>query len=294
NPRGGHETERYAAEFFNSLPAVIQHRIIQWEGESTAGRTRSRLQITLDALNAIARNLKPLPGRKNLIWISEGFPFSIDPGSTVTAHEYVSGTDYRIQISSTANALFDSQVAIYTIDSRGITSSAFFDPTSRGNDPIGRKQSAIGPRSTITEENANLDSTHASMQEIAERTGGRAFYNTNEIGKAVLESLNDGANFYTLAYSPSNRNWNGKFRRIRIKTGRAGINLRYRLGYFAMPANAGSASEQAAAFSRAMDLNSPASTGILFQAKVLPAVEGQTIVNYAVMSSSLVFQKGQD
>jgi len=296
NPRGGHEAERYEGVWFNSLSARTQESIIRWEGEGTAARTRSRLQITLDALTAIARSLKPLPGRKNLIWVSEGFPFTIDPGNIIEARESVSATNYKVAIASTANALFDSQVAIYPIDSRGMLSPGFYDATSRGYDPIGRKATQIGPTSTTTEENSNLDVTHTSMQEIAERTGGRAFYNRNEIGNAVLESLNDGAVYYSLAYSPTNKNWNGKFRRIHIKT-RDGVKLRYRLGYFAMPVKSASAAEQAAALQRAMDINTPASTGLLFQAKVLgPSSSGgnRLVINYAILASGLSFQKGPD
>ena len=58
--------------------------------------TRDRLQLTLDALNAIAQNLKSLPGRKNLIWVSEGFPFSIEPGTIVNARDHVSGRNYTV------------------------------------------------------------------------------------------------------------------------------------------------------------------------------------------------------
>jgi VWFA-related protein len=295
NPKGGHEGERYTPELYKLLPASAKAAILRWEGEGTAAHTRDRLRTTLAALNFIARNLKPLPGRKNLIWVSEGFPFSIEPGATVNARESVSGRDYKVEVAATANALFDSQVAIYPIDSRGVLTSSVFDAASRGYDAIGRRQTTIGLTSTISEENNNLDVTHTSMQEIAERTGGRAFYNRNEIGNALLESLNDGATYYTLAYSPVNKDWNGRFRHIKIRTERNGVKLRYRLGYFAMPANTGSPSEQAIAFNRAMDINSPASTGVLFQAKVLPpSPENQLVVNYAISPASLSFQKGPD
>jgi VWFA-related protein len=157
------------------LPASAKAAILRYEGAGTASRTRDRLQLTLDALTAIAQNLKSLPGRKNLIWVSEGFPFSIGPGTIVDARDHVSGRNYTVSISSTANALFDSQIAIYPIDSRGIITSDVYDPASRGFDAIGRPQTQIGLTSTVSEENNNLDVVHSSMQEIAERTGGRAF-----------------------------------------------------------------------------------------------------------------------
>jgi len=298
NPKGGHEGERINPIIWGVLPQSAKNAILNFEGEGTASHTRSRLQITLEALNAIARNLKPLPGRKNLIWVSEGFPFSIEPGTTVNAHESVTGRNYTVAIAATANALFDSQVAIYPIDSRGIITSDVYDAASRGFDPIGRPQTQIGIKSTVSEENNNLDVTHTSMQEIAERTGGRAFYNRNEIGNAILESMNDGATHYTLSYSPSNRDWNGRFRRISVRSRRSGVKLRYRLGYFAIqPAAMASRQEQIAAFEHAMDITTPVSTALLFQARVFPPsdkTQNQVVVNYSIAAAGLSFEKGQD
>jgi VWFA-related protein len=297
NPKGGHEGERYPAAFFGSLPEQAKASILRWEGEGTASRTRSRLQITLEALNAIAANLKSLSGRKNLIWVSEGFPFAIDPGNVVQAHESVSGRDYTVAVSKTANALFDSQVAIYPIDSRGMVPSQVYDPASRGFDAIGQGESQIGLKSTVSEQNNNLDTTHGSMQEIAERTGGKAFYNRNEIGNAIVESMNDGATYYTLSYSPSNRDWNGRFRRISVKSKRSGVKLRYRLGYFAIEPATVSRQEQIAAFEHAMDITTPASTALLFQARVFPPsdkTQNQVVVNYSIAAAGLSFEKGQD
>jgi VWFA-related protein len=298
NPKGGHEGERINPVIWGMLPQSAKNSILNFEGEGTASHTRSRLQITLEALNAIARNLKPLPGRKNLIWVSEGFPFSIEPGTTVNAHESVTGRNYTVAIAATANALFDSQVAIYPIDSRGIITSDVYDAASRGFDPIGRPQTQIGIKSTVSEENNNLDVTHTSMQEIAERTGGRAFYNRNEIGNAIVESMNDGATYYTLSYSPSNHDWNGRFRRISVRSRRSGVKLRYRLGYFAIqPVVTMSPQEQIAAFEHAMDIRTPASTALLFQARVFPPsdkTQNQVVVNYSITAAGLSFEKGAD
>ena len=298
NAKGGHEAERYDPVIWAVLPASAKAAILRYEGEGTASRTRDRLQLTLDALTAIAQNLKSLPGRKNLIWVSEGFPFSIEPGTIVDARDHVSGRKYTVSIISTANALFDSQIAIYPIDSRGIVTSDVYDPASRGFDAIGRPQTQIGLTSTVSEENNNLNVVHSSMQEIAERTGGRAFYNRNEIGAAIIESMDDGTTYYTLAYSPANHNWNGKFRRISVKSKRSGVKLRYRLGYFAIqPGTSRSPQEQVAAFAQAMDISSPVSTAILFQARVIPPSEktkNQVVVNYLIPAAGLSFEEGAD
>ncbi|HWF02171.1 MAG TPA: VWA domain-containing protein, partial [Candidatus Angelobacter sp.] len=299
NPKGGHEGARYPPGYYDMVPDEAKAGILRWEGGNTATRTRTRLQITLDSLNAIAANLKNLPGRKNLIWVSEGFPFSIEPGSRVQAHEPVTSQDYTVDVSRTANALFDSQIAIYPIDSRGMVLNQVYDPSTKWVDALGRGESEIGINSTVSEQLGNLDATHTSMQEMAERTGGKAFYNQNEIGKAIVDSMNDGSTYYTLAYSPSNGNWNGKFRHISVKSTRSGVKLRYRLGYFAMQPNAYSnqnEKEQASIFEHAMDISAPASTAVLFHAHIFPPSEktqNQVVVNYSI-AAGLSFKNSPD
>jgi hypothetical protein len=70
------------------------------------------------------------------------------------------------------------------------------------------------------------------MSEIAAQTGGRAFYNTNDLKAAMLQGVEHGANYYTLAYSPRNQKWNGAFRRITVKIDRPRVRLDYREGYY--------------------------------------------------------------
>jgi VWFA-related protein len=300
NPKGGHEAERYPPAFFNVLSEQAKASIRGWEGESTAARTRSRLQITLDALNAIAFNLKPLPGRKNLIWVSEGFPFSIEPGSVVQARDSVSRHNYKVAVSQTANALFDAQIAIYPIDSRGIAGMRVYDASSRGFEPIPDPESQVGIGSTVSEQNNNLNATHTSMQEIAERTGGKAFYNRNEIGNAIVASMNDGGAYYTLGYYPGNHNWNGKFRRIGVKIKRPGARLRHRSGYFALEPAAfahETQAEQARLLNQAMDINALLSTQLLFQARILSPsaqTQNQVVVNYLIDARGIAFTKEAD
>ena len=53
------------------------------------------------------------------------------------------------------------------------------------------------------------------MDEIAEQTGGRAFYNTNGLAQAIATSTNEGSNYYSLSYNPTNTRFDGRVRRIR-------------------------------------------------------------------------------
>jgi len=83
------------------------------------------------------------------------------------------------------------------------------------------------------------------MNEFAERTGGRAFYNTNDIHGAVRKAIDDSRVTYVIGYDPTNANWDGKFREIKIRTSKPGVHLRYRLGYYAIPDEPKTATEEA-------------------------------------------------
>ena len=73
------------------------------------------------------------------------------------------------------------------------------------------------------------------MQSIASLTGGRAHINNNDLEGVIAESMQSGSSYYTLAYRPTAIEWNGKFRKITLKTSRRDVRLLYRSGYYATP-----------------------------------------------------------
>jgi hypothetical protein len=70
------------------------------------------------------------------------------------------------------------------------------------------------------------------MDVLADRTGGKAYYNRNDIDRAVREVFEDGQVTYTLGYYPSEPKLDGSFRDIKVKVNRPGIEVRHRKGYF--------------------------------------------------------------
>jgi hypothetical protein len=75
----------------------------------------------------------------------------------------------------------------------------------------------------------------AAMRVLAERTGGRAFYNNNDLRAAMRRAVDDTRLTYALGYYPSHDSWNGRFREIKVQARRPGLQLHYRRGYFAQP-----------------------------------------------------------
>ena len=74
------------------------------------------------------------------------------------------------------------------------------------------------------------------MIEIANQTGGRAFYNTNDIQSSVRQAIEDSRVTYTIAYYPSDAKADAKYRTIQVKVTRPGVKVRHRRGYFAADA----------------------------------------------------------
>src|SRR5205085_12105199 len=150
----------------------------------------------------------------------------------------------------------------------------------------------------ISNESATRSDSHSTMQELAERTGGKAFFNRNDIDAAIGHSIDDGSTYYTLAYYPENKNWDGKFRKIGVKVDRSGIKVRTRLGYFASDPKGGFDQKQRdAAFAEALDLDFPISTGLLFEAGVVQPsakTDNKLMINFALDPHAIIFERKDD
>ena len=71
------------------------------------------------------------------------------------------------------------------------------------------------------------------MENIAQETGGRAFYSRNGLSDAFASAVNEGAQYYTLAYSPAEIRNDGRYRRIEVTVPSGDYMLAYQRGYFA-------------------------------------------------------------
>lgn len=270
----------------------------EFNQERVAFQTDLRINYTLNALNAIARTLSGFPGRKNLIWVSDAFPLSINPNLQLT-NIFIGTRNYGPQIAQTADSLINAQVAVYPIDARGLLPSPELGAQNSGRDQS-NDGFRVGLGGISHHDPIEMSNVHEAMEEMADRTGGMAFYNTNGIDGAVQKSIEDGSVYYTLAYYPEDKTWNGKFRKIQVKVKRSGVKLRYRLGYFAVePISFTDQNQKQAdsAFETALDLDSPISTGFPFSAQVVPpsAKAPKTVtVNFGADPHAISFEKQTD
>ncbi len=164
---------------------------------------------TIDALESVGHHLAGIRSRKNLIWVSGGFP--------VTAFGGVGKSPVR-EVNRAARSLSDANVALYAVDARGLI------PTFTG---VPGRQTVT----TLSMAQANQD----IMQSVSEKTGGRAFLNTNDIQGAIRRAADEGRTSYVLGFYPTDDRADGRFHRLTVKVNRPDVEVRHREGYFAPP-----------------------------------------------------------
>ena len=239
-----------------------------------------RAEVTLDAMRRLTRMLGGLPGRKNIIWLSGGLPFTLDPDvayngtelaenfqtpmrvtSRFGAQETLTSSQslfYGEKIREIASQMASAQVAIYPIDARGLL---------------------------LTASQTDVD-VQETMREIARQTGGRAFISRNDIDNGIAVAQRDRKGTYTLGYYPTNRKWDHKFRSIDLKVNHPGAEATYRRGYFAVENAHPSDEKLDQALAEAWEDEAP-DTLVVFEAQLSAAEKGKTRVDFLVDANSV-------
>jgi len=210
--------------------------------------TVNRVQATAVVLASIAGHLAELPGRKNLVWVSASFPFQIgtgtaadDPGPGNPAGgpgRSMPGPSsnqryqtFEKEIERASQTLTSADVAIYPVDARGMVGFRNLSPSVRALPRTQTKSRVPAPSAPALGVPSRLNTD--TMEVMADRTGGKAFFNTNDIGGAIRHAIDDADATYVLGYYPTNSQWDGRFREITVDVKRPGAHVRYRKGYFA-------------------------------------------------------------
>jgi VWFA-related protein len=279
---------------FQGLSAALQ----QTQAEQQVTDTNDRSAITLDSMMLLARYLSGIPGRKNVVWLSGSFPISIT-ATTNSGDLSLDNPNYSYKIKRVTNLLAESQIAVYPVDVRGLVGSGVGADTGGGmGGPTNMSPqdfsagSVIAPASVIPQDMQALAQQAAerdTLLQFATATGGKAFFNTNGVGEAIATAADQGSNYYTIYYSPANKNYDGRFRKIKVQLAEKGYSLHYRQGYYADDTRNSAKDAELARRSRAvaMQHGSPLSHQLTFSVKVVP-VGGKQRVDRAKLGELLV------
>jgi VWFA-related protein len=208
---------------------------------------------TMSALFTIIQSLAVLPGRKTIVYLSEGLPAS---------------PSLQARLDSLVSAANRGNVSVYTIDAAGLRAQSALSETRNEIDMTAQervRQTAVsrdptdGPMSRMverTEDLLRLD-PQTGLSRLAEDTGGFLIRDTNNLGSAFKRIDEDNRFHYLLTYSPSNSDFDGKFRTIQVKVRRDGAQVFARKGYLAVRRPAGGTLSYEAAALAILDHGKP-------------------------------------
>ncbi|MBZ5501143.1 MAG: VWA domain-containing protein [Acidobacteriia bacterium] len=229
-----------------STPGEVVQALQDFEKTVYVEQTGQRVDETADAMKAIARFLGGYPGRKNLLWFSESFPLWIQPtsenggnpavssnptGVKLPGQEFSGAAVYQDKVRAAAHALSEARVAVYPVDARGLEGPQSYSAVNENSST--RRHPGGDIAAALQRESDERTMAQATMDELADETGGKTCKNTNSLAACVQRALDESSSYYELAYYPEDVTWDGSFHKIRIKSARHGVKLSYRGGYFA-------------------------------------------------------------
>ena len=205
----------------NILARIRQH----------ASSVKNDLAFSLDALRDTVTSLSGLPGRKAVVYVSDGLPMV--PGRDLFYHAQRRFEDLSAILESRqldasrdfqvlANQANSGGVTFYTIDASGLMA------LSSSNAENSRASTVDG--GGVFADEMNQDNMQASIQYIADRTGGTSIVNVNDIGRLLGRVGADFRTYYSLGYTPA-RAGDGRYHEVKIKVARKGLTVRHRDGY---------------------------------------------------------------
>jgi len=203
----------------HDLTAWVEAVNASAEGQYASYIAESAANSTLTAFHQIAQRTSGLSGRKSLIWVTGGFPFSIDPASARVSN----GTSFTLY-QHVMQELTDEMVALYPVDARGLLTSNV-DATVH----LTRAANAY-PGYALTDISNRQRDILDTMRSFADMTGGRAYVNTNDTAGSVHAAAIDGSHYYLLSYPIDKSNRHAGWRKITVKVGN--YNVRARSGYY--------------------------------------------------------------
>jgi VWFA-related protein len=211
---------------------------------------RQAIMVTLESFQHVAEAFAGVPGRKSLIWATSSFPFGLDPVTGIilsprvfsqgsvrfqantldstgglpalpTSTEVRASEDLRALeplYQRTFQMLNDANIAVYPVDARGLV--VFFP---------GADAHKIDEVAAFNE--AIFESTRQTMLGFAEMTGGKAFYNRNDLDVAFQKAAEDSSSYYMLSYY-LDKNAKPGWHKLQVRLKNAKGEVRARNGFF--------------------------------------------------------------
>jgi len=169
----------------------------------------------LFALRAVSKSLEKITEKKSLLYFSGGIQRD--------------GIENQASLRSAINAAVRANLAIYSVDTRGLQAVSPLGDASTGSL---RGTGAYNGGALLNNMNANF-ATQETMATLSTDTGGKAFFDSNDFAPAFAQVERDTSAYYAIGFRSTNPARDGRYRKLTIKINRPGIKLEYRPGYYA-------------------------------------------------------------
>ena len=223
--QGMHLVQGFTADRSVLLEAATSKRILL-----PLGFPGRYLQAVGSPAQRLAKYLAGIPGRINVLWISDGGA----PGGEI-ATEFPDISAFIHNLNGGTDVLRLSRIALYPVDANGVVvpmldQANFAFPVADMSFPTINFGSNADQQIFSTNPEPRLFSfqisaifpnhdamfAHADLSDLAASTGGNAFFNTNGFKDVIATVVATGSHYYTLSYRPTNPDWNGDYRRIKV------------------------------------------------------------------------------
>ncbi|PWT93298.1 MAG: hypothetical protein C5B55_04780 [Blastocatellia bacterium] len=190
---------------------------------------------TAHGLLHIAASMRAIPGRKAVIFFSEGL---------------VLPPNVQEVFRSVINEANRSNVSFYSIDVAGLRTESKTAETRREINSrsdlrmaqLGTREDNNGPMTKGLERNEDLLRLNpdSGLQQLANDTGGFLITDSNDLAGRLQKVDEDLHSYYLLSYSSNNQKYDGRFRKIEVKLKRSGLSVQSRKGYYGIKGSYGS------------------------------------------------------
>lgn len=195
---------------------------------SYAQSTFNDLSFSIDALKELVSSLAGMPGRKAILYVSDGLQMIAgqdvyyavqskfgEQSTGLTESMHYDASRRFTELAATANA---NRVTFYTIDAAGLR---VYSSISAENATAGQG---------VYVDSIQISNLQAPLQMLAEKTGGVAIINANQVTPQLEKLAQDFGTYYSLGYTPTHYG-DGRYYRIEVKVKQKGWQVRHREGY---------------------------------------------------------------
>ena len=170
----------------------------------------------LSALETAAKMLGQLNEKKSLIYFASGLRLN--------------GIDNQAQLHATVDSAIKAGVSFWPIDARGLVAQAPLGDATHGSQGNAGMYTGAAALETTT----NFQQSQDTLYALAGDTGGKAFFDNNDLTRGIVQAQDAISDYYILGYYATNTAKNGHFRRVKISlTQNLDAKLSYREGYYA-------------------------------------------------------------